>query len=104
MNALYMNPDLEIVVISDDCFMLLLLPGEHQLLVPGAAAAPHCGLVPLGAPCASVSTEGLRWNMASARMEFGGLVSVCNRVDPASEGRVRVRTSDPVLWMCTLQP
>lgn len=101
-NTLRMNAHLQIAVIADDSFMFLLEPGEHRILVPGASSAPHCGLVPLGTPCTSISTTGLQWNMTDARMEFGGLVSVCNRVDPSAEGRVWVKTSTHVLWTCTL--
>lgn len=101
-NALCINADLPIAVVGDECFMFFLGRGEHHILVPGASAAPHCGLVPLGCPCKSISTEGLRWNMSDAAMQFGGLVSTSNRVDADSKGRVRIKTSDPVLWMCNL--
>mmetsp|Transcript_5006 Transcript_5006/g.15434 ORF Transcript_5006/g.15434 Transcript_5006/m.15434 type:complete len:256 (-) Transcript_5006:94-861(-) len=101
-NALRLNSDLQVAVVGDDSHMFLLGPGEHQIFAPGASEAPHCGLVPLGEPCSSISTTGLQWNMTDSRMEFGGLVSVCNRLDPSAEGRVWVRTSSHVLWMCTL--
>mmetsp|Transcript_41237 Transcript_41237/g.113740 ORF Transcript_41237/g.113740 Transcript_41237/m.113740 type:complete len:247 (+) Transcript_41237:124-864(+) len=101
-NTLHEHKDMPIVVIGDDSCLWLLSPGEHNLPVPHAADVPHCGLVPLGAPCEAISTRGLRWNMDGARMEFGGLVSTSNRVEPSSGGAVWVKTSGPVLWMCQL--
>mmetsp|Transcript_84097 Transcript_84097/g.238572 ORF Transcript_84097/g.238572 Transcript_84097/m.238572 type:complete len:257 (-) Transcript_84097:48-818(-) len=101
-NTLFLNPDMDIAVVGDDCFMFLLGPGEHTIVVPHAAGAPHCGLVPIGKACTSISTTGLRWNMTDQPMEFGGLVSVCNRVDPAAAGgRVWVKADTHVLWTCS---
>ena len=47
-------------VIDDNGMMLLLPPGESTLMVPLADARPHCGLIPLGCPCESISTTGLQ--------------------------------------------
>merc|ERR1712176_487993 len=99
-NTLHAYSELPMMVIGDDSCLCVLRPGEHQLPVPHASQAPHSGLVPLGSPCDAISTRGLRWNMTDTKMEFGGLVSTCNRVEPASGGHVWVKTSSPVLWMC----
>lgn len=103
VNALFRAPKMEVAVLGDDSLLLLLRPGRHRLAVPSAAEAPHCGLVPICGVCERITTTGLRWDMTDATMEFGGLVSTSNRVDPASGGVVTVETSHPVLWMCTLQ-
>lgn len=94
--------NMEILVVAGDCYMTLLQSGEHTLLVPFADSHPYCGVVPIGEPCSAISTTGLVWNMEDARMEFGGLVSACNRLDPKAGGVVRVRISSPVVWCCTL--
>jgi len=101
-NALHQNADMQIVVMGDDCHMFLLTPGEHQLYIPTTNTVVHCGLVPLGSPCSDISTTGLKWNMTNGRMEFGGLISVCNQLDPSANGHVWVNTNSPVLWMCSL--
>merc|ERR1712037_244330 len=101
-NALHRNDGLQIAVVADDSMTFLLKAGEHRILVPGAQAAPHCGLIPLGTPCENISTSGLRWNMNHHSMAFGGFISACNRVCPVAEGHVWVKTSGPVLWTCTL--
>jgi len=101
-NALHRHTDLQIAVVGNDSFMCLLRSGEHRLLVPRAELRPHCGLVPLGEPCKRISTKGLQWDMEDSSMEFGGDVSVCNRVHPSQGGVVQVKTESPVLWMCTL--
>lgn len=102
VSSLHLWPDLRVVVVGDDSFMLLLAPGEHTLLVPNASCAPHCGLVPIGSACASISTTGLQYNMTDTAMAFGALISTSNRVDPLAGGRIWVRTSHHVLWTCTL--
>jgi len=104
VNALFLHAKLQPVVVGDDSMMFLLQPGEHRIVVPNAASAPHCGLVPVGAPCGRISTSGLQWDMHEASMQFGGDISICNRVDPAAGGEVSVTTSSHVLWMCTQTP
>jgi len=104
INALFMAAPNQVAVVSDDSAMFLLCPGEHRIVVPDAQLAPHCGLVPVGEPCTRITTTGLRWNSTDGHMEFGGLISVCNRVDPTSGGRVWVSTDTHVLWTCTLSP
>merc|ERR1712232_1360239 len=92
VNALFLHPRLQCVVAGDDNVMFLLHPGEHNILVPNYVLAPHCGLVPIGEACKTISTSGLQWDMTDASMRFGGDISVCNRVDPASGGHVRIET------------
>jgi len=91
------------VVLGNDSFLCLLGAGEHKLFIPIKADAPYCGLIPLAGACEKISTSGLRWNMTEDKMEFGGLISVCNRVEPSSGGHVWVKTSSPVLWTCQLK-
>lgn len=101
-NALHksLSSGLQVAVISDDCCCFLLDEGEHEISVASSDADTHCGLVPLGGVCQSISTRGLRWDMQDASMQFGGLVSTSNVVNPKRDGPVWVRTSSPVLWMC----
>lgn len=101
-NSLFAASLEDIAVVSDDSYLVLLRPGKHKLHGPSNA---HCGLVPLGEPCERITTKGLRWDMTDAKMHFGGLVSVCNRIQPHNSGpmgQVLVETSNHVLWMCTI--
>lgn len=101
-NSIYLNSYLKVAVVGDDSLMILLSPGEHTIVVSEAATAPYCGLIPIGEPCESISTSGLKYNMSDTDMRFGGLISTCNQVDPSSGGLVWVKTSSHVLWICTL--
>jgi len=103
-NSLHRHQDLPIVVVGNDSYMCLLAAGRHLLKVPRPDLRPHCGLVPLGQPCPSVTTKGLKYDMDQRQMEFGGLISVCNRVEPDQGGIVEVETATPLLWTCTLPP
>jgi len=80
--------------------MFVLAPGEHKIFVHGYSSEPHCGLIPIGAMCRSISTTGLKYNMTDTSMQFGGLISACNKVDPACGGHIWVKTSTHVLWTC----
>eukprot|EP00929_Paragymnodinium_shiwhaense_P065496 TRINITY_DN32824_c0_g1_i4.p1 TRINITY_DN32824_c0_g1~~TRINITY_DN32824_c0_g1_i4.p1 ORF type:complete len:118 (+),score=18.01 TRINITY_DN32824_c0_g1_i4:70-423(+) len=93
---------MQVAVVGDDCVMFLLPPGEHKIWVHASAEEPHCGLVPIGCVCNAISTTGLKYNMQATKMQFGGLISVCNKIDPASDGHVWVKTDSPVLWTCEL--
>lgn len=80
---------------------VVLPTGSHQIVVHPTIEGPTCGLVPIGQRVDTVSTEGLRWNLDSRRMNFGtgGLVSTSNCV---VESTVRVKTSQPLLWTIEL--
>ena len=73
----------------------LLPPGAHEIAVDASVEGPHCGLVPLGGPCASVTTRGLRWNLDAQPLAFGGLVSTSNLLVGDA---VEVETSDPLVF------
>eukprot|EP00931_Biecheleriopsis_adriatica_P024061 TRINITY_DN15083_c0_g1_i1.p1 TRINITY_DN15083_c0_g1~~TRINITY_DN15083_c0_g1_i1.p1 ORF type:complete len:275 (+),score=53.12 TRINITY_DN15083_c0_g1_i1:44-826(+) len=102
-NALYksLSRNQQVALVSDDCCCFLLGEGEHEIPLAHQTDTA-CGLVPLGGICHSISTRGLCWDMQEASMQFGQLVSTSNRIDPKKEGPVWVRTSSPVLWMCSL--
>ena len=56
---------------------------------------PNCGLIPIGCRCDSVITSGLKWNLDTQVLEFGGLVSTSNRI---IEDTVIVYTSQPLIF------
>eukprot|EP01105_Mastigella_eilhardi_P020663 TRINITY_DN4937_c0_g1_i4.p1 TRINITY_DN4937_c0_g1~~TRINITY_DN4937_c0_g1_i4.p1 ORF type:complete len:294 (-),score=69.69 TRINITY_DN4937_c0_g1_i4:294-1175(-) len=69
------------------------------LVVTQREPAIKCGLLPIGGPCARVTTRGLRWDV-DGRMEYGVLVSSSNEVCSRS---VVVETTDPLLWCVDLR-
>lgn len=74
----------------------LLAPGVTHVIEPDARfEGPTVGLIPIGGPCRSVTTEGLRWNLRHGQLEFGVLVSSSNCVDGKE---VRVTTDAPLVW------
>jgi thiamine pyrophosphokinase len=94
--------DASMALYSDENAATLLAPGpSHEILVRHDAEGPHCGLVPLGAPCDWVTTAGLRWNLDGGALAFGDLVSTSNLV-PRDGGRgesvVSVACAAPLVW------
>lgn len=74
----------------------LLEPGVKHFVRPDSKfEGPTVGLIPVGGPCRSVTTEGLKWNLQEGALEFGVLISSSNCV----EGKeVTVVTDAPLVW------
>ena len=94
--------DASMALYSDENAATLLAPGlSHEIVVRHDAEGPHCGLVPLGAPCEWVTTAGLQWNLDGGALAFGDLVSTSNLV-PRDGGRgesvVSVACAAPLVW------
>lgn len=82
--------------------ILALSAGKHHIHIDASREGPSCGLIPIGKPVSSVSTEGLKWNLDEQELSFGkdGLVSTSNEI---LEPVVVVETSSPLLWTCELR-
>ncbi|KAG8460620.1 hypothetical protein KFE25_011395 [Diacronema lutheri] len=90
----------QLLLLSEHSAAFLLAPGEHTIEPNAEVESAVCGLVPLGAPCASVRTSGLRWNLCDQPLAFGGMVSTSNEV----VGReVHVQTDGALLWTTVLR-
>jgi thiamine pyrophosphokinase len=106
IQALFVHLDKvgQIWLFDDRNASILLKPGAHRIYCPNfgldssqrvLGEGPTCGLIPIGHPCAEVTTSGLRWNLDAQSLEFGGLVSTSNRI---TEKEVSVRCSHPLLF------
>lgn len=90
------------IVLLSETSMLYLLPGPGRFtIIPDKAMeGPICGLLPVGAPCESISTSGLKWNLSNETLAFGSMVSSSNEFF----GRVvEVSCSGPLVWMSELK-
>ena len=64
LHVLYRYRDVSIVLLSSHSQVLLLRAGSRHVIRPNRECeGPHCGLVPLGAPCSTSTTTGLKWNL-----------------------------------------
>ena len=70
--------------------------GRSVVAVSAPFEGPTCGLLPL-AGAATLSTRGLKWDVAGWRTAFGERVSTSNHVRDAAAG-VEVHTTAPLVW------
>eukprot|EP00118_Oscarella_pearsei_P012346 m.90370 g.90370 ORF g.90370 m.90370 type:complete len:246 (+) comp36644_c0_seq3:12-749(+) len=91
-----MEPDTAIVLVCSNSLSFLMQPGEHVINVKSNLRGDWCGLIPIGQPCESVTTSGLKWNLSNQRLAFGELISTSNTF--TDEEEVRVETDGQLLW------
>ncbi|KAJ1971163.1 cAMP-dependent protein kinase subunit [Dimargaris xerosporica] len=84
-----------IYLLSEESIALLLLPGVNHVECDWFDQSPACGILPIGVTSATVTTQGLRWNLDNAQTSFSGLLSTSNIVDSPV---VVVTTTDPLIW------
>ncbi|KAI7862515.1 thiamine pyrophosphokinase 1-like protein [Spinellus fusiger] len=82
------------VLVSDENITILLDQGTHTIQCSDLEAGPTCGLIPVGAP-ATITTEGLQWNLENRLSVFGGMVSSSNAIVRPT---VTVHTDAPIVW------
>lgn len=103
LNTMYMEAEdgHEVFWLDAHNATLILPPGQHYISIDASREGPTCGLIPVGCPVDSVSTEGLRWNLDGQRLAFGknGLVSTSNHI---TEATVHINTSHPLVWTVEL--
>ena len=88
----------DLVLYTEETSARLLLPDVlNEIHVDRDREGPCCGLIPVGAKCDSVWSDGLEWNLNESMggMEFGGLVSTSNLI---LNDVVKVRCSQPLVW------
>ncbi|XP_050034132.2 thiamine pyrophosphokinase 1 [Dermacentor andersoni] len=104
-NTLYESDKLldgtPVCLLLENSLTWLLGKGQHRILTPPHLTGSWCGLIPLGAPCTSVTTTGLKWNLDHSEMSFGKLISTSNAFDGSEV--VTVETNGPLIWTMELQ-
>lgn len=86
-------------VVSSQNFVCLI--PKHTIVHIECSLGTPCGILPIGAACQSVWTDGLRWNLEGQEIRFGGLVSTSNFVQ---KSRVTICSSEDLLWTMEVDP
>lgn len=89
--------DAHIMLFSEDTVAFLLKPGQHRIHVDPKTCGKWCGLIPVGEPCNSVTTQGLKWNLENQRLKFGDLISTSNTLESEKTNIVTIETDNPLL-------
>lgn len=63
-HACWKHSHRQIALISEAGVVMYLAPGRHRI---HAAADFKCSILPLGEPCASITTTGLKWNLGTQK-------------------------------------
>ena len=98
-------PNASTYILGEECLSTLLSPGNHIIELPEEPTtlatdsegqlSNWCGLIPVGESCDSITTTGLKWNLANDRSEFGHLVSTSNQY---VSDKVTVNSSSSLLF------
>lgn len=83
-------------LLSSNSMTWLLKPGQHSIKIPKDLLEQHrwCSLLPIGGKSV-VTTDGLKWNLSSGLLSFGGMVSSSNSY---SKEIVEITTDSHVVW------
>ncbi|WPT14018.1 Thiamine pyrophosphokinase 1 [Picochlorum sp. SENEW3] len=97
LSILHMYRDIPLVLCGDGNVTRLVRRGQTEI-TPSPMEGPMCGLVPLGGQ-ATASSTGLKWNLKDTKMQIGGLVSTCNRIQDAT---VWIESDADLVWTTEL--
>lgn len=61
-HSCWKHQERQIAFVSDCGLILHLVPGKHVIR---SAIGLKCGIIPIGEPCKSITTTGLKWNLGT---------------------------------------
>lgn len=99
LSTLHTFMEWPIILMGPQSLAFVVAPGRWTIKPDFTLESRTCGLIPLQGS-ATVSTRGLRWDLASDTMRFGGLVSTSNHLESDA---VEVDTDAPLLWTSALR-
>ncbi|XP_014288098.1 thiamin pyrophosphokinase 1 isoform X2 [Halyomorpha halys] len=83
-------------ILSQSAITWLLHPGYHRIHIPDYLRSQkvYCGVLPFSE--AKVTSKGLKWNLNSNTIKFGGLLSSSNTYDGSPV--VEIDTDANIIW------
>ena len=90
----------DIYLYTEESIMFLLQKGSNLIVTPVGRnnLGENVGIIPLSAP-ATITTEGLEWDVKDWKTSFGTQVSTSNHI---RNDTVRIITNEPVLFTVEL--
>ncbi|KAG0376212.1 hypothetical protein BGX24_008130 [Mortierella sp. AD032] len=95
-----LNRERQATLISDESIVVVLGAGTHEITCNLDIEGPTCGIIPVGASEAILTTTGLKWDIEDWKTSFGGQISTSNAL---IESKVTIKTTAPVVWTTELR-
>ena len=87
-------------LLSQESLSWILPPGEHEIDV-SLCRTTTCGYVPIFGPVSGITTSGLKYDVANATMEMGGLISTSNS---CTSEKIEITNDHSLLWIMNFEP
>ncbi|KAI8866112.1 thiamine pyrophosphokinase [Ramicandelaber brevisporus] len=104
LKMLYMFSGVRELILVGDGSMATLARGGYRNVIREASkpdAIRTCGVLPLGNKTATVTFEGLRWNLVDHESHIRGMFSTSNHV---ASDTVVIEADDDVIWTSEFDP
>lgn len=88
-----------LLLLSDHCVTLLLMPGTARISTPLTHLGKTCGIIPI-VGTAHITTKGLEWDVENWETKFGGQLSTSNHL---MKDEIEITTDAPVIFTAELR-
>ncbi|KAI1298018.1 hypothetical protein EDD11_006890, partial [Mortierella claussenii] len=95
-----LNRERHATLVSDESIVVVLGAGKHEITCNLDIEGPTCGIIPVGSSVATLTTNGLRWDIENWETSFGTQISTSNAL---AASKITIETDAPVVWTTELK-
>jgi hypothetical protein len=107
VQTLYLYPDLDIVLFSEEDIIILLKLDINRVYVKSSLRGKYCSLISFAGPVRAIIT-GLQWNLNLSeilKLHFNTLISTSNSYNRSelsvNGSHVTINIQAPLIWLMT---